>query len=52
MSPIHEAPTMRKAVPWKAVRIRKTKNAARLGLAAVPMELPRNKIALVRQVYT
>jgi hypothetical protein len=51
ISPIHEAPTMRKAVPWKAVRIRKTKKAAKLGLAAVPMEHPRNRIALVRHVY-
>lgn len=41
---------MRKAVPWKAVRMRKTKKAARFGLAAVPMEHPRNKIALVRHV--
>lgn len=42
---------MRNAVPWKAVRIRKTKNAAKFGLAAVPVEHPRNRIALVRHVY-
>ena len=51
ISPIHEAPTIRKAVPWNAVRMRKTKKEARFGLAAVPMEHPRNKIALVRHDY-
>jgi hypothetical protein len=38
MSPMQEAPTIRKAVPSKAVRMRKTKKAARLGASAVPIE--------------
>jgi hypothetical protein len=39
------APTIRKLVPWKAVKIRKTKKAARFGDRAVPMENPRKRIA-------
>jgi len=34
--PIHADPTRIKAVPSKAVRMRKTKNAARFGASAVP----------------
>lgn len=37
MSPITLEPMIRKAVPWNAVKMRKTKKAARLGASAVPM---------------
>ncbi len=47
---MHDAPTMRKEVPWKAVRIRKTKNEARLGLSAVPMEQARNRTDVMMQI--
>jgi hypothetical protein len=39
-------PMTRKAVPWNAVRILKTKKAARLGLSAVPMLNAVNNAAL------
>jgi hypothetical protein len=39
------APTIKKLVPWNAVKMRKTKNDARFGASAVPMENPKNKTA-------
>jgi hypothetical protein len=39
------APTIKKLVPWNAVRMRKTKNDARFGASAVPMENAKNKTA-------
>jgi hypothetical protein len=49
MSPITLDPMTRNAVPWKAVNILNTKNAARLGARAVPMEKPKNRTALVTE---
>jgi hypothetical protein len=34
------------AVPWKAVKIRNTKKAAKFGARAVPMEKAKNSAAL------
>lgn len=42
ISPIQAAPTIKKAVPWKAVKMRKTKKDARFGASAVPTEKPKN----------
>jgi hypothetical protein len=42
------APTIRNAVPWKAVSIRKMKNETRFGDKAVPTENPRNMTADIR----
>lgn len=43
-------PTRRNAVPSKAVRIRKTKKAARLGAKAVPMLQPQKRTAVVQVI--
>lgn len=51
MSPITAEPMTRKAVPWKAVRILKTKNAARFGASAVPIEKAVNRAALTTETY-
>jgi hypothetical protein len=45
-NPITAEPTRMNEVPSKALRIRKTKNAARLGDSAVPMEHPKKSIAV------
>jgi hypothetical protein len=50
MSPIQEAPIVRKAVPSNAVRIRKMKYDTRFGERAVPSEQPINSIAVIKQV--
>lgn len=42
---------IRKAVPWKAVNIRKMKNDARSGANAVPMEKAKNSTPLTMQFY-
>lgn len=42
---------MRKAVPWKAVKILKTKNEARFGARAVPMLKPVKSVALATETY-
>lgn len=42
-------PMTRKAVPWNAVKIRKTKKAARLGANAVPTEKAVNNVALATE---
>jgi len=39
-------PITKNAVPWKAVRILNTKNDARFGARAVPMENAVNSVAL------
>jgi hypothetical protein len=44
-------PMTRNAVPWKAVKILKTKNDARLGAKAVPMLKPVNNVALATDTY-
>ena len=44
--PMIAEPTSKKDVPSKAVRMRKTKNAARFGARAVPMLLARNPTAV------
>lgn len=46
MSPMTALPVTRNAVPWNAVKILKTKNAARFGDNAVPMLNAVNSIAL------
>jgi hypothetical protein len=46
MSPMTLDPMTKKAVPWKAVKIRKTKNEAKLGASAVPIENAKNNAAL------
>jgi hypothetical protein len=50
ISPIQDAPMLRKEVPSNAVRIRKTKYEVKLGDKAVPREQPRNKRAVMRQI--
>lgn len=49
MSPITADPMTKKAVPWNAVRILKTKKAARFGAKAVPMEKAVNSAALATE---
>jgi hypothetical protein len=49
MSPMTALPMTRNAVPWKAVRILKTKKDARLGAKAVPIEKAVNSIALATE---
>jgi hypothetical protein len=44
-----ELPIIRKAVPWKAVKILKTKKDARLGAKAVPIEKAVNSAALTTE---
>lgn len=51
ISPKQLAPTMRNDVPWNAVKMRKMKKAARLGLSAVPKEHPKKRTALVKLIY-
>lgn len=51
MSPIQDAPMVKKDVPSKAVRTRNTKKAERLGDRAVPIEQPRNRKAVVRHIW-
>jgi hypothetical protein len=51
MSPIQEAPMVRKDVPSKAVRMRKMKYAGRFGAKAVPREHPRKRAAVTRHIY-
>jgi hypothetical protein len=43
---MQELPMMRKEVPWKAVKMRKMKNEAKLGASAVPIEKAAKRIAL------
>jgi hypothetical protein len=50
ISPIHDAPTIRKDVPSRAVRMRKTKKAARFGLRAVPSEQAKKRTELQMQI--
>jgi len=50
MSPMTEAPTMRKLVPSKADRQRKMKNAARLGDRAVPRLQQKKRNAVMMQI--
>lgn len=52
MSPMTLDPMIRKAVPWKAVKIRKMKNEARLGASAVPTEKAQNRTALAADIYS
>jgi hypothetical protein len=49
MSPMTAEPMTKKAVPWKAVRILKTKKDARLGARAVPILNPVNNVALMTE---
>jgi hypothetical protein len=42
---------VKKDVPSKAVRMRNTKKAGRLGDRAVPTEQPRNRKAVVRHIW-
>lgn len=51
MSPMTLDPITRNAVPWNAVKIRKTKKDARLGAKAVPMEKPKKSTALVTETW-
>lgn len=51
ISPIHEAPIVRKEVPSKAVRIRKMKYDTKFGESAVPREQPQNNTAVIKQIY-
>jgi hypothetical protein len=51
MSPIQELPIIRKEVPWKAVKMRKMKNEAKLGANAVPIEKAAKRIALNNCVH-
>jgi hypothetical protein len=44
------APMVRKEVPWKAVRMRKMKNAGRLGARAVPMEQAVKRVDVMRDI--
>ena len=46
ISPMTAEPMTRKAVPWNAVKILKTKNEAKLGAKAVPMENAVKRVAL------
>jgi hypothetical protein len=46
--PITADPTKMNDVPSNAVKIRKTKNPARFGASAVPMEQPRKATAVTR----
>jgi hypothetical protein len=52
MSPRQAAPTMRKAVPWKAVRMRKTKKETRFGARAVPILKAKKRTADMRHTYS
>jgi hypothetical protein len=47
---MHAAPRVRKAVPSKAVRIRKMKYEARFGESAVPREQQQKRKAVIRQI--
>jgi hypothetical protein len=49
MSPMQLEPRIRNDVPWKAVRMRKMKNDARLGASAVPIENAKKRLALTMQ---
>jgi hypothetical protein len=42
---------MRKAVPWKAVRMRKTKKETRFGARAVPMLKAKKRTADMRHTH-
>jgi hypothetical protein len=42
-------PMTKNAVPWNAVRILKTKKAARFGARAVPIEKAVNSVALATE---
>ena len=44
---MHAEPTRIKAVPWNAVEMRKTKNAARFGASAVPILLAQKRTAVI-----
>ena len=50
ISLMQELPTVRRAVPSKAVRRRKMKNEARLGDKAVPIEQPKKRARVMRQI--
>jgi hypothetical protein len=50
ISPIQDAPIVRKDVPSNAVRIRNMKKAARLGDRAVPREQPKNRKAVMMHI--
>lgn len=47
----HAEPTSRNAVPSNAVRMRKTKKAARFGERAVPMLQQKNSRAVVHEIW-
>jgi hypothetical protein len=49
MSPITALPMTRNAVPWKAVKILKTKKDAKFGAKAVPILKPVNSVALATE---
>ena len=51
MSPMTALPMTKKAVPWKAVKILKMKNATRLGASAVPTLNAVNSVALATDTY-
>jgi hypothetical protein len=51
MSPIQDAPIVRKDVPSNAVRIRKMKYDGRFGDNAVPREHPKKRKAVIRQIW-
>ena len=44
-------PMTRNAVPWNAVKILKTKKAARFGASAVPIEKAVKSVALATDTY-
>jgi len=48
---MQEAPTIRKLVPSKAVKMRKMKKEARLGDKAVPIEQAKKRIAVIMQIW-
>lgn len=50
MSPMQAAPTIKKEVPSKAVRIRKTKKAGRFGASAVPIEHAQKRTPEIREI--
>jgi hypothetical protein len=50
MSPIQLVPIIRNEVPWNAVKALKTKKAARFGLRAVPIENPKKRRALKKDI--
>jgi hypothetical protein len=51
MSPMTALPITRNAVPWKAVKILKTKKDAKFGARAVPMLKAVNSAALTTETY-